>query len=66
MDFSSVTQAVSTVGFPIVMCFIFAWYNKDLNDSHKEETEKLTEALNSNTLVLQKLCDTMNVDREEK
>ena len=64
MDFNSVLQAISTVGFPIVMCLIFAWYIKDLNESHKEETEKFTEALNSNTIVLQKLCDTMNVERE--
>lgn len=65
MDFNTVLQAISTVGFPIVMCLIFAWYIKDLNESHKEETEKFTEALNSNTLVLQKLCDAMNVEREE-
>lgn len=65
MDFSSVLQAISTVGFPIVMCLIFAWHIKDLNESHKEETEKFTEALNSNTLVLQKLCDAMNVERED-
>lgn len=65
MDFNPVLQAISTVGFPIVMCIIFAWYIKDLNENHKEETEKFTEALNSNTLVLQKLCDAMNVEREE-
>ena len=64
MDFNSVLQAISTVGFPIVMCLVFAWYIKDLNENHKEETGKFTEALNSNTIVLQKLCDTMNVERE--
>ena len=47
MDFNSVIQAISTVGFPIVMCLVFAWYIKDLNENHKEETEKFTEALNS-------------------
>ena len=57
MDLSTVLQSISSVGFPIVMCLIFAWYIK-------EETEKFTEALNSNTLVLQKLCDAMNVERE--
>lgn len=64
MDFNAILQAISTVGFPIVMCLCFAWYIKDLNENHKEETEKFTEALNANTLVLQKLCDTMNVERE--
>lgn len=65
MDFSAITQAISTVGFPIVMCLVFAWYIKDLNESHKAETEKFTDALNANTLVLQKLCDAMNVERKE-
>ena len=64
MDFNSLIQSISTVGFPIVMCLVFAWYIKDLNENHKEETEKFTEALNSNTIVLQKLCDTMKVERE--
>ena len=49
MDVSSITQIISTVGFPIEMCLVMMWYIKDTSD----------------TLVLQKLCDTMGVDREE-
>lgn len=64
MDFNTVLQAVSVVGFPIVMCMALLWYVKDQNDRHKEETEKFTNALNANTLVLQKLCDTIGVERE--
>jgi len=65
MDVGSITQIVSTVGFPIAMCVALLWYIKEISDKHKEETENFTEALNSNTLVLQKLCDAMNVEREE-
>lgn len=65
MDVGSITQIISTVGFPIAMCLVMMWYIKDTSDKHKEETSKFTEALNKNTLVLQKLCDTMGVDREE-
>lgn len=64
MDLTVITQAIGSVGFPIVMCLLFSWYIKELNVTHKEETEKFTEALNANTLVLQKLCDTLNVERE--
>ena len=64
MDVSSIAQIISTVGFPIAMCVALLWYNKDMSVKHKEETEKFTEALNNNTLVLQKLCDTMGVERE--
>lgn len=66
MDYATIIQSISSVGFPIIMCLIFAWYIKFLEDSHKQETDKFTEALNSNTVVLQKLCDTIGVQREEE
>lgn len=64
MDAATITQIVSTVGFPIAMCVALLWYIKEISDKHKQETEKFTEALNNNTLVLQKLCDTIGVERE--
>ena len=64
MDVGSITQIISTVGFPITMCVALLWYIKEMSDKHKLETEKFTEALNNNTLVLQKLCDTIGVERE--
>lgn len=59
---------ISTLGFPIIMCGAMAWYVKYITDQHREETKLLngqhakemsevTEALNNNTLALQKLCD---------
>lgn len=63
MDAGAITQIISTVGFPITMCMVLIWYIKDMSDKHKQETEKFTEALNNNTLVLQKLCDTIGVER---
>lgn len=68
MDINTILQAVTTVGFPIVMCLVMAWYIKTINESHrkeieninashKSETDKFTEAINNNTLALQKICD---------
>lgn len=62
----AIMQAITTVGFPIVMCLCLAWYCMKLNDSHKAETDKFTIALNDNTIVLQKLCDILNVERSDK
>lgn len=64
MDVGTITQIVSSVGFPITMCIALLWYIKEISDKHKKETEEFTEALNNNTLVLQKLCDTIGVERE--
>lgn len=64
MGISDVVQIISTVGFPIAMCLALLWYIKDITEKHKEETEKFTDALNNNTLVLQKLCDSLGEERE--
>lgn len=51
---------ISTLGFPIGMCLIMCYYINKINDAHKEETDKFAEALNNNSLVLQKLCDKLD------
>ena len=62
---TAVTQAVSTLGFPIVMCGAMFWYMVKEKDSHKEEMNSVTEALNNNTLMLQKLCDRLDSEKDE-
>jgi len=62
MDVNAVTTAISTLGFPIVMCGAMFWYMLKEKDSHKEEMNSVTEALNNNTLILQKLCDKLGGD----
>lgn len=62
--FNDVLQAITTVGFPIVMCLILLWYIREQNTSHKEETSAFVKALNKNTLVLQQLCDKLHIDME--
>lgn len=51
---------ISTLGFPIGMCLIMCYYITKINEAHKEETDKFAEALNNNTVVLQKLCDKLD------
>lgn len=51
---------ISTLGFPIAMCLIMCYYINKINDAHKEETDKFAEALNNNSVVLQKLCDKLD------
>lgn len=73
MDFQSILAAISSLGFPIVACIAIAWFFNKVNDnyrqdikelqaSQKEETKALVDAVNNNTLIIQKLCD--KIDRE--
>ena len=70
-------QLIQSLGFPIIACCAIGWYWRDMIQSflereeregerHKEEVEKFSEALNANTLVLQKLCDRLDEESEVK
>lgn len=55
MDVGVITQLIGSLGFPIacVVAMFFFW-NKERED-HKSEMQKMTEALNNNTLALIKI-----------
>ena len=69
-------QLIGSLGFPIIACIGMGYYVKyqtdsyrdevkDMRTEHKDEITKITEALNNNTLALQKLCDKLDVDDKE-
>lgn len=62
---SDVVAVVTNLGFPIAACIMMMMYVRELSREHKEETTYLTKALNNNTIVLQKLCDKLDVERED-
>lgn len=70
MDANTIIQIVSSLGFPIVMCGAMGYYVKYSTDKfdkerertgeeHKVEMDRITEALNNNTIALTKLCERM-------
>lgn len=77
MDFNLIIAAIGSLGFPIVACigmaYFFAKVNdnyrtdiKEMNNNHKEEMDKMTEAINNNTLVIQKLIDKFGGDVDDE
>ena len=64
----AILTAISTVGFPIAMCLLFAWYiyKRDEKESakdseHKEEVDKLSEAITNNTVVMEKILKVLSL-----
>ena len=73
MDWQMLLTAISSVGFPIVGCCALAYffakttnnYREDIKEQnalHKEETSKLVDAVNNNSMVIQRLCDKLDKD----
>lgn len=76
MDINTIISAIGSLGFPIVACcamaYFFAKVNenyrtdiKEMTSSHRAEIDKLTEAINNNTIVIQKLIDKMEDGNNE-
>ena len=72
MEFAeSIVYIVKEVGFPIAMCVALFWYMVDQRNKHKEETDKLSDAvsnnntaINNNTEVLRLLLDREGVKED--
>lgn len=71
-----IMTAINTVGLPTVVAITSMWYVKyredkndarmdKLNESHKQEMLDITEAVNNNTLALQRICDTFEQKKED-
>lgn len=77
MDANTILTALGSYCFPIVACICMGWYVKDtteknrqdvmdLNKMHSEEMnafkDEIKQALNNNTIALEKLCDRLDKD----
>lgn len=71
-----VITAINSVGLPTFVAIASMWYVKyredkndaridRLNEAHKKEMTDITEALNNNTLALQRICDTFEQKKED-
>lgn len=63
MDANTIVTLVGSLGFPICACIGLGWFVtselRTMRADHKEEMAKMTEAVNNNTMVIQKLVDKM-------
>lgn len=76
MDLNVLISMIGSLGFPIVACvFIAMFFNKtqdnyradikEMQATHKAETDKMTEALNNNTMALQRLIDKLEGEKDD-
>lgn len=67
MDWMTIIQ---NYGFPVLACCVMAWYvydstekarndRKETERLHKEETDRLSEVINNNTLAITRLVERM-------
>ena len=62
---SSLLEAIKEVGFPIACVIYLFWQNREEQKSHKEESSEWVEALNRNTVVMEKILTKIGVDEDD-
>lgn len=62
MDIATVGQLIGTLGFPIVACGGLFWMINNNEKARRDETAKMTEAINNNTIAITKLVSKIGGD----
>lgn len=58
----NIMQFIQTLGFPVFIAVALLYNQNELNKEHKEEVDKMSEAINNNTEILKLVLEHM---REE-
>lgn len=66
MDFNSIMQSISNMGFPAIVCIIMIWINREQTKSFKEDLNSLKEALDQNTKAVTELRMLLYTETREK
>lgn len=66
MDPNTLTNIISSVGFPIACCIYLIYSNNKQNDKNAEEVEKLRQTIENNTKVMIELKYLLGVKKNEE
>lgn len=64
MDVNAITQLIGSLGFPIVCCGALFWRMIKSDEKHQQEIDKMSDALNNNTIALTKLTERLEKEGE--
>lgn len=59
MELETVVSLITNMGFPIACVVALFWYLNKERDEHKAETQRLADAINNNTVVMEKILTKM-------
>ena len=57
---NTLSQVISQVGFPIVMCGVLFWYMTKQDERQEEQNQRMMESLNNLSMVITELKQKIN------
>ena len=61
---TTISQLVSNLGFPIACVCVMFWQQNEERKTHAAESEKWVEALNRNTVAIERLCAEIGAEHD--
>ena len=65
MEIEAITTLISNMGFPIACVIALFWSLNKEREEHKAETQKLADAINNNTIVMEKILAKVGDDADD-
>ena len=65
MEIEAITTLISNMGFPIACVIALFWDLNKEREEHKAETQKLADAINNNTIVMEKILSKVGDDTDD-
>lgn len=59
-----IVQIISNLGFPIACVVVMFWMQNKEREAHQAESKEWVNAINRNTVVMEKILTLMGVDAE--
>lgn len=59
-----ISNIISNLGFPIACVVVMFWMQNKEREAHQAESKEWVEAINRNTVVMEKILTQMGVDAE--
>ena len=60
----NISQLVSNLGFPIACVCVMFWQQNEERKNHAAESEKWVEALNRNTVAIERVCAEIGAEND--
>lgn len=61
MDYDVIINAITTVGFPIVVCAALFWYIYKKDEQHQKEVEALRQTVSENTTIIHEVKELIKI-----
>ena len=66
MEMSEIMTAISTLGFPIFMCVMLAWYVKTIHQAYRDDIKTMQQSIDNNTAVMEKVLDKLDDKSDDR